>query len=230
MRIMTTSLSTFHGWLPGRILLPAGFAMFIGVGAYVVADDQGYQRGLTQQTQQKEIARLIDEPSEVLLNEAEAARKADRQGIPGLLRAIDPAALYQPTPPSKPVVAAVKPAPVKPAPAKLTPAKHVAEAANTLPTGVERFDRCEGACDTRDPMIVQASYSVTEPLAPRAATPAPAPVVAAESEGFSLPSPGEIVDRTVEGTQSAYGAVRDGAASAIDSVKRAVSGAIDLIR
>lgn len=223
MRIMTTSLSSFHGWLPGRILLPAGFAVFIGVGAYVVADDQGYQRGLTQQTQQKEIARLIDEPSEVLLNEAEAARKADRQGIPGLLRAIDPAALYQPTPPSKPVVAAVKPASAKPA-----LAKHVAATVSTLPRGVERFDRCEGACDTRDPMIVQASYSVTEPLAPQAA--APAPVVAAESEGFSLPSPGEIVDRTVEGTQSAYGAVRDGAASAVDSVKRAVSGAIDLIR
>lgn len=225
MRIMTTSLNTFHGWLPGRILLPAGFAVFIGVGAYVVADDQGYQRGLTQQTQQKEIARLIDEPSEVLLNEAEAARKADRQGIPGLLRAIDPAALYQPTPPSKPVVAAVKPAPVKPA-----PAKHVAETASTLPTGVERFDRCEGACDTRDPMIIQTSYSVAEPAAPRAAVPAPAPVVAEESEGFSLPSPGEIVDRTVEGTQGAYGVVRDGAASAIDSVKRVVSGAIDLVR
>jgi hypothetical protein len=224
---MTTSQAAFQGWLPGRVLLPVGFAALVGIGAYVVADSHGYERGLAEHMPMTEVASIAEEPSEVLLNEAEAQWKADRQGIPGLLRAIDPAAVYQPNAPQKPVVAIVKSPAAKPA-----HAKRVEQTASALPGGVERFDRCEGTCDTRDPMIVQASYSVTEPAAPAAATHASTPVVAAatDSESFSLPSAGEIVERTVEGTQSAYGAVRDGAASAVDSVKRTLSGALDLMR
>ncbi|PZQ83902.1 MAG: hypothetical protein DI549_06325 [Ancylobacter novellus] len=225
MRIMATSHAAFQGWLPGRVLLPVGFAALVGIGAYVVADGHGYERGLAEHMPVTEVARIAEEPSEVLLNEAEAQWKADREGIPGLLRAIDPTAVYQPSAPQKPVVAIVK-SPV----AKPGHARHVDQTASALPAGVERFDRCEGACDTRDPMIVQASYTITEPAQPAPKSQPSAPAVAAASESFSLPSAGDIVDRTVEGTQSAYGAVRDGAAAAVNSVKRTLSGALDLIR
>ncbi|MDQ0510353.1 hypothetical protein [Ancylobacter amanitiformis] len=245
MRFAGTSYASFHGWLPGRILLPLGFGAAVLVGIYAFADDHGYRRALAEQVPQKNEARLIaEEPSEALLNEAEAAAKSDRQGIPGLLRAIDPTALYRGAaePASSVAVAA---------PAAVSAPKHAApHVAAVMPAGVERFDRCEGACDTRDPMIISASYhigltsaaadSVAAPTGahamlaapPTPFTPAPAaPVAEAETGGFfGLPSAGAIVDRTVEGTASAYGAVKNGAAAAVDSVRGAVSGAFSFMR
>ncbi|MBB3772373.1 hypothetical protein FHS55_002985 [Angulomicrobium tetraedrale] len=243
MRFAGTSYASFHGWLPGRILLPLGFGAAVLVGIYAFADDHGYHRALAEQAPQKSEARLIaEEPSEALLGEAEAAAKSDREGIPGLLRAIDPTAVYHGGAEHKSSVAVVTSTAVP---------KHAApHVATAMPAGVERFDRCEGACDTRDPMIIRASYqvgmtsadadSVVAPAGahavlaatPAAVTPAPAaPVVEAESGGFfGLPSAGAIVDRTVEGTASAYGAVKNGAAAAVDSVRGAVSDAFSFMR
>jgi len=221
MRLIRTSFSAFQAWPRVRLLLPVGFAAIVAAGTYVVADGNGYERGLAEQAQKKDIARLVVEPSEVFLANVERAAKADREDIPVLLRAIDPAAVYRPS--AKPAVAN--------SPAAAT--RHVAaRSAEALPAGVERFDRCGSRCDTRDPMIVRTNYPITasaEPLDAPAA-PAPLPPVAAESDGLTLPSAGEIVDRTVAGTAAVYGSMRDGAASVLDTMQQAVSGTLDLMR
>lgn len=221
MRSRTTLLSGFRGSLPGRVMLPVGFALILAAGTYMVAESEGYQRGKTDQANAQEsvknLARLVAQPIEL---DAEPTEKGDQLDIPKMIRAIEPSAVYRPT-----EKAAAKP--VRPAGtvAATTPV--------SLPVGVERFDRCEGNCDTRDPMITHSSYPVlvsTSAPAPAASAPAsgtPAPTApqarAEEDESFlglpSLPSAGEIVDRTVQGTSATY-----------DTMKQAVSGAIDFLR
>lgn len=224
MRLARSSKTSFHGSLAGRILLPLGFGVALAAGIYVFADGHGYKRGLAEQAKPKDEARLVvDEPSEALLNEQEEAAKGDRQGIPGLIRAIDPRSVYHAAPVVLQADASARPSSKRHSP------QHVAAA---MPAGVERFDRCEGACETRDPMIVRTSYPIG-PAAAAEAAPAPLPVAApvVASIGLpALPSPADLVDRTVEGTAVAFGAVKDGTTAAVDTMKSAVDNAFAFIR
>ncbi len=221
MRSRTTLLSGFRGSLPGRVMLPVGFALILAAGTYMVAESEGYQRGKTDQANAQEsvknLARLVAQPIEL---DAEPTEKGDQLDIPKMIRAIEPSAVYRPA-----EKAAAKPARTTGTVAVATPV--------SLPVGVERFDRCEGNCDTRNPMIAHSSYpvlvSTSAPAraasAPASGTPAPAEpqAPAQEDDSFlglpSLPSAGEIVDRTVQGASATY-----------DTMKQAVSGAIDFLR
>lgn len=237
MRFSTTSLSGFHAWLPGRVMLPVGFALAIAAGTYVFAEGEGFERGkaaqasATERAQEsvKTLARLVAQPIEL---DDEPTEKGDRLDIPTMIRAIEPSAVYRP--PQKPAVRAASRAEgakqAKPVAAAGQPESLSPDAVTmvSLPVGVERFDRCEANCDTRDPKVVRSSYPVVvgaQDVAPGPNTP-PAPVLARaepEDEGFlglpPLPSASEIVDRTVQGTSAAY-----------DGMKQAVSGALDILR
>jgi len=226
MRISTSLLSALRERVPGRLLLPVGFAVVVATGAYVVADGTGYERGKAAQASAQEsvrnLARLVAQPIEL---DEEPTLKGDRQDLPTMIRAIEPSAVYRAPQAARAASGSVKPKPAAEASAAI---EHAA-----LPAGVERFDRCEGACETRDPKIVQTAYPVLmespEATAARVAAgpnAPPAPVIARADEPTAgllglppLPSAGEIVDRTVQGTTQAY-----------DSMKQAVSGAIDFLR
>lgn len=230
MRISSNLLSALRDRVPGRLLLPVGFAVVVATGAYVVAESTGYERGKAAQASAQEsvrnLARLVAQPIEL---DEEPTLKGDRQDLPTMIRAIEPSAVYR-APQAARAAGSAKPRPAAEASAAI---EHAA-----LPAGVERFDRCEGACETRDPKIVQTSYPaasypvLTESPEATAARVAagpnapPAPVIARADEPAAgllglppLPSAGEIVDRTVQGTTQAY-----------DSMKQAVSGAIDFLR
>lgn len=238
MPFMTRSRSTFQSWLPGRIMLPVGFALAIAAGTYVVAEDHGYMRGKVDgasaqaraEESVKTLARLVAQPVDL---DEEPTEKGNRLDIPTMIRAIEPDAVYH-----RPHKAAAKPAATATAHTAATTADVAA-----MPSGVERFDQCGARCDSRDPMVTRVSYPVaagspqtppasapTQPLDLAAATPGPnappAPILASaekKDEGFlglpPLPSAGELVDRTVEGTTRAY-----------DGVKQAVNGALDFLR
>ncbi|MDQ0348532.1 hypothetical protein [Ancylobacter vacuolatus] len=240
MRPMMHSRSTFQSWLPGRIMLPVGFALAIAAGTYVIAESNGYARGkadeagaLQAQESVKTLARLVAQPVDLA---EEPTEKGDQLDIPTMIRAIEPGAVYKP--PQKAAAKAVAPH-VTTGEAPLSSDITVA----SLPAGVERFDQCGARCDSRDPMVTHAEAPLVvggqpEPAAaaspvgvPRdlAAAPVivpPAPVVARveePKEGFlglpPIPTASEIVDRTVEGTNRAY-----------DGMKQAVNGALDFWR
>lgn len=223
-------ISAARDRVSGRLLLPVGFALFLAAGTYVIAESSGYERGKAAQASAEEsvrnLARLVAQPIEL---DEEPTQKGDRL-LPTMVRAIEPSAVYR-----APVAHAAKPAKVSPA-ASVAAAETAAPAA--LPAGVERFDHCQGVCETRDPRIVRAAYPVlvespeaaAARAAPRAEAPrpdAPPALVTARAEepetgllGLPpLPTAGEIVDRTVQGTTQAY-----------DSMKQAVTGAIDFLR
>lgn len=215
MRHNWSSLSAFQAWLPGRVLLPAGFAALVAVSIYLVGDGRGYERGVSEAVVVKDATQVvISEPAEDA--SVEALSKADRLDIPVLIRAIEPEAVYKP-----PQAGAGTAKPAKTA------------AAMALPAGVERFDQCGAGCDTRDPMIVRTSYPVgaaaTAPTDPQRA-PEPQPQEAGLLGLPPLPAPGDILDRTVKGTTAAYDAVKDGAVSTYDTVKDALGSAIGLTR
>ncbi|MCK0208147.1 hypothetical protein MWN33_08905 [Starkeya koreensis] len=224
--------------VPGRLLLPVGFALFLAVGTYVIAENSGYERGKAAQASAEEsvrnLARLVAQPIEL---DEEPTEKGDRL-LPTMVRAIEPSAVYR-----APTAHAAKPAKASVAAGSAGVASAEESAAAALPAGVERFDHCQGACETRDPKVVRAAYPVLvespeataaraarRPDVPFAEAPrpdAPPALVTARAEapeeGFlglpPLPTAGEIVDRTVQGTSQAY-----------DSMKQAVSGAIDFLR
>ncbi|TCK23198.1 hypothetical protein EV667_3876 [Ancylobacter aquaticus] len=245
MRSMMRSRSTFQSWLPGRIMLPVGFALAIAAGTYVIAEGNGYARGkadeagaLQAQESVKTLARLVALPVDLA---EEPTDKGDQLDIPTMIRAIEPGSVYKP--PQKSAAKSVVPR-VTNGEAPLSSDITVA----SLPAGVERFDQCGARCDSRDPMVTHASVPVVvgaqqmppepatlpsaapgRPLDLASADPAvvpPAPVMAREpekKEGFlglpPIPTATEIVDLTVDGTNRAY-----------DGMKQAVNGALDLWR
>jgi predicted component of type VI protein secretion system len=245
MRPMMHSRSTFQSWLPGRVMLPVGFALVIAAGTYMIAEGNGYARGKAdeasaQQAQEsvKTLARLVAQPIDLA---EEPSDKGDQLDIPTMIRAIEPGAVYKP-----PQKAAAKPATARTASAEAPLSSDITVA--SLPAGVERFDQCGARCDSRDPMVTHAAAPLVvgaQPMPPEpAAAPAtapvgmprdlaaaspvvpPAPVIARveePKEGFlglpPIPTASEIVDRTVEGTNRAY-----------DGMKQAVNGALDLWR
>jgi len=196
--------SRIHSKRTNRIALPIGFAVLLGAGIYM-ANGTGTPDA-TQPGQPEKVARVVTPAEDVEFN---TVPKGNAPSIPTLLRAIEPAAVY------KPAVAEKK-----------KPAHEVAEKrVVAMPVGVERFDQCQGNCDTRDPMLVPVSYPpVAQPPAARPLE--PMRTADAESSLFSLPSlpsPGELVDRTVSGTKAAYGVVEG-------AVSGAVSDVIGLVR
>lgn len=209
-------------------MLPVGFALIIAAGTYFVAESEGYERGVADQASAQEsvknLARLVAQPIEL---DDELLQKADRLQAPAMIRAIEPASVYRPGmsthAKSKGEVART---------AKTEAGRSVGATTTVagLPGGVERFDRCGAGCDTRDPMIVRTAYPVV--VAAPDDTPErerPPAIVEnraqAEDDSFlglrlpSLPSAGEVVDRTVAGTTAAY-----------DGLKQSVTGAIDALR
>ncbi len=198
--------------LPGRVLLPAGFAALVGASIYLVGDGRGYERGVGE-------AVVVREATPVVVSEPAAdgaagaistgaLAKADRLDIPVLIRAIEPGAVYSPPQTGAGASKTVQ-----------------TSAALALPAGVERFDQCGDACETRDPMIVRASYAVVAPAVS-------APVSEARETGPfglpALPGAGEVVDRTVKGTTAAYDALKEGTVATYDAVKGALGKAIGL--
>lgn len=229
MGFSRTSLSSFGAGRTGRLMLPVGFALIIAAGTYFVAESEGYERGVADrasaQESVKNLARLVAQPIEL---DDDLLQKADRLQAPAMIRAIQPASVYRPgmSAHAKSKMDAAKTAAAK-AEGKAVGAT---AAAAGLPGGVERFDRCDASCDTRDPMIVRTSYPVV--VAAPDDTPErerPPAIVEnraqAEDDNFlglrlpSLPSAGEMVDRTVAGTAAAY-----------DGLKQSVTGAIDFLR
>ncbi len=188
--------SRIHSKRSNRIALPIGFAVLLGAGMYL-ANGTGTPDA-NETVRRENIARLVTPTDDV---ECNTAPRGNTIPAPELVRAIEPAAVY-------------KPAVVE----KKKPQEVAVKREMALPAGVERFDQCRDNCDTRDPMLVPASYPVVlnQPAAPHAA------VHEAESSLFglpSLPSPGEIVDRTVAGTAAAYGVVKQAVSSTIDLVR-----------
>ncbi|MDF2618140.1 MAG: hypothetical protein K0S00_799 [Xanthobacteraceae bacterium] len=233
MRFSRTSLSSFGAGRTGRLMLPVGFALVIAAGTYFVAESEGYERGVADRASAQEsiknLARLVAQPIEL---DDDLLQKADRLQAPAMIRAIEPASVYRP---GMSAHAKSKMDAAKTAAAKAEGKAVGATAASAgLPTGVERFDRCGAGCDTRDPMIVRTSYPVvvsapmeaSDQTADRELPPAIVENRAqAEDDSFlglrlpSLPSAGEMVDRTVAGTAAAY-----------DGLKQSVTGAIDALR
>lgn len=230
MRHNGSSLAAFQAWLPGRFLLPVGFAGLVAVSLYLVGDGRGYERGIAEQVAQQ--AAPLDAMTSVeplpevsAIAEPSAAEKADRVPIPVLVRAIEPDAVYRPA--AKAAHAA----------AGSSSSAALATQANTaFPEGVERFDRCGSACDTRDPLIVRTSYPAAGGSLGTSAVPVapshPTDAAPAKAEGVfglpALPAPGEIVDRTVKGTSAAYEAVKNGTMATYDTLKGALGSAIGL--
>lgn len=223
MRSMTRSRSTFQSWLPGRIMLPVGFALAVAAGTYVIAESNGYARGKAdeagaQQAREsvKTLARLVALPPDMASDMVEEPTdRTDRLDIPTMVRAIEPGAVYRP--PQKTAKAGA----VREVAARTTVAAAPAEAplssdiaVASLPAGVERFDQCGGRCDSRDPMVTRASYPVVvgaQQLPPNpAATPAAAPAPAARqpldlvaAPGPDLP-PAPIVARPEEAKEEGF--------------------------
>lgn len=191
--------SRIHSKRTNRIALPIGFAVLLGAGMYM-ANGTGTPDA-TQTGQAEKVAQVVTSADEVEFN---TVPKGNAPSIPTLLRAIEPAAVY------KPAVADKK-----------KPNEVAVKRVVAMPAGVERFDQCQGNCDTRDPMLVPVSYpAVVNPPAARPLE--PMRPVEAESSLFSLPSlpsPGELVDKTVAGTQAAYGVVKQAVTSTIDLVR-----------
>lgn len=191
--------SRIHSKRTNRIALPIVFAVLLGAGMYM-ANGTGSPDAM-QAAQPEKIARVVTPAEDVEFN---TVPKGNSPSIPTLLRAIEPAAVY------RPAVADKK-----------KPSEVAVERVAALPPGVERFDQCQGNCDTRDPMLVPVSYPMA--VSPTAAKPLePMRPVEAESSMFSLPSlpsPGELVDRTVAGTKAAYGVVKQAVTSTIDLVR-----------
>lgn len=189
-----------------------GFCGLLVAGTYAFSQHAGAS---------KDIARLVEPPAED--DYADAAR-GDR--MPIVLRTADDAA---PAP-----VEAVKPATPIPAEVPKPPRrgtvataaeKAAAERSATarpvvvMPAGVERFDDCRTICDTRDPMVV-----ASQPAPRGAPVLMPAqPAAQAESETLfglpPLPSAEQLLNGAVDGT-----------GAAIDRMKQAVEGAMDLVR
>ena len=191
--------SRIHSRRSNRIALPIGFAVLLGVGMYL-ANGTGAP-DVNEATHRENIARVVTPAEDVEFN---TAPKGSSLPVPELVRAIEPAAVY------KPAVADKK------KPHEATVKRVVA-----LPAGVERFDQCTGNCDTRDPMLVPASYPVVTNQPARSSR-----AVEADSSLFSmpsLPSPGELLDKTISGTKAAYGTVEG-------AVSGAVTGVIGLVR
>ncbi len=106
--------------------------------------------------------------------------------------------------------------------------------AATLPKGVERFDRCQTACDSRDPVIL-ASWTPAAAPAPVAARPTVTPNVLLPPAPMSPPQPPKtgMFEGAVDGVLALAGSGKrmiDGAVSSAGStlttVKSAVFGAI----
>jgi len=190
--------SRIHSKRTNRIALPIVFGLLLVAGAYM-ANGTGTPDPAT--THPEKIARLVTPADDIEFN---TVPKGSTLPAPELVRAIEPAALY------KPAVADKK------KPHEATVKRVVA-----LPAGVERFDQCQNNCDTRDPMLVPVSYPVVTSQ-PAAKPLEPMRPVEAESSLFSLPSlpsPGELVDKTVSGTKAAYGVVKQAVVSTIDLVR-----------
>ena len=191
--------SRIHSRRSNRIALPIGFAVLLAAGIYM-ANGTGTPDAQAV-AQPEKIARLVPPTEDVEFN---TVPKGNRAPLPELVRAIEPAAVYKPT------VAEKK-----------KPQEVVEKRVAALPPGVERFDQCQGNCDTRDPMLVPVSYPAVA-NAPAARPLEPMRPLEAESSLFdlpALPSPGDLVDRTVAGTQAAYGAIRQAVSSTIDLVR-----------
>ncbi|MCS0497623.1 hypothetical protein NVS89_21255 [Ancylobacter sp. MQZ15Z-1] len=215
--VPTTSLARFQGWLPGRVMLPVGFAAILALGVYAVGTGRHGAEGETAQAAPpSDVVRVISAASDDTPAPARAGHQKDDAPAPSLVMAIDPGAVYRPR------------------------AEHAAGAARTathagedmtIPAGVERFDTCGPGCDSRDPLVLHSSYPVrvapaqvapaefaTTQAAPQAARPAEA-----DDDGLfdlpSLPAPGEVYDRAVEGTSAVY-----------DTLKQAVGGVVQRFR
>lgn len=108
--------------------------------------------------------------------------------------------------------------------------------AATLPKGVERFDRCQTACDSRDPVIL-ASWTPAAAPAPVAARPTATPNVLVPPAPMAPPQPAKagMLEGAVDGALALAGSGKrmidgavTGAGNTFTSVKTTVLGAISL--
>lgn len=201
-------LARFQRWLPGRVLLPLGFAAALAGGVYLVSAGHGdAPRGAALSgTVPPDVVRVISSTSvNAPAAPANAAPAKEAAPAPGYVRAIAPDAVYRPTHGQGGATAHEG--------ALSRVAGQEAHENMTMPAGVERFDDCGTGCDTRDPLVVHSSYPAgTEPTAEPAA-----PATAEEETLLDLP--GEMFDRAVEGTSAAY-----------DTLKDAVGGVVQRFR
>lgn len=191
----------FSNRLPGwarRAALPFGFALAVTGGSAML------MRGAISVSETKApepLAQLVLPPPSAALQSAEHGGHP----APTYVRAIESDAVFVAQKAKKPLE------------------NHkVAEVSPTLPAGVERFDKCSGDCDTRDPLIVPVTYSIVTP---------PTPLAAQKEDNalFSLPKfedGAALIDRAKEATASATTSVVDAARQAVTSVGDFAAGLV----
>ncbi|WP_029003611.1 hypothetical protein [Azorhizobium doebereinerae] len=110
-------------------------------------------------------------------------------------------------------------APLPAARPRAVPAAKLADA-SALPSGVERFDRCRSACDSRDPALTGAALAMSV-VATGPAMPVPPPAPEATPKGPFRSAMGVIGD----GRRMLDGAIGTASATLV-TVKEAMLGAI----
>ncbi|QIB33356.1 hypothetical protein [Ancylobacter pratisalsi] len=208
-KIPATPLARFHGWLPGRVLLPLGFAAMLAVGTYLVGTSPSDPSANTalNRAAPPDVVRVISSSS-ATGDAATTAAATAPLSAPTYVRAIAPDAVYRPTRAHGTAEGA------RQASGSRLAGQEAREDVS-MPSGVERFDDCGAACDTRDPLVVHSSYPAG--MGPSQAQPQPAK--AEDDQWLDLPAPGEMFDRAVEGTEAAY-----------DTLKDAVGGVVQRFR
>lgn len=198
---MSLSFFGFKSWVR-RAALPFGFALAVTAGSTVLMRT-AISNVDTPAAQP--VARVILPPPAEPAPAAHGGHPA-----PIYVRAIESGTVY--TPPA----------------AEKTASNHKVDDSSrqtglaALPQGVERFDRCTEACDSRDPLIERTNYTEAAAAAPTyqvVDTPAPQ-----ESNSlFSLPK----WDDGVEMIDRARAAVVSAGSEAVGTMKKAVEGASD---
>lgn len=175
--------------------------------------------------------------------------------LPQPLEAVGTATIGGTTPPTATVELAATP----PAPAVLPPPKPrvVAAAAPTKPatsraparTGLAPFETCLPDCETRDPLVATAGPpapaapqmlmvvpAAPQPLPPQATTAEPSlsflPPALLETleEPIPTPPPPGPVDLAVDTGQALVEQVQGASTAVVNGTRRAIDGAVDLIR
>ncbi|MDR6952135.1 hypothetical protein J2X65_001486 [Ancylobacter sp. 3268] len=198
---MSLSFFGFKSWMR-RAALPFGFALAVTAGSTVLMRTA---ISTAETPADQPMARVILPPPAEPAPAAHGGHPA-----PTYVRAIESGAVYAP------------PAAEKAASNHKVDDNSRQAGLATLPQGVERFDRCIEACDSRDPLIERTNYT-------EAAAEAPTYQVVdtpASKEGNSLFSLPKWEDG-VEMVDRARAAVVSAGTEAAGTVKKAVEGASD---
>lgn len=201
---MSLSSHVFPAWMR-RAVLPVGFAVVVTAGSSLLM----HEVMSTASEAPAPVAQLIPPPPAI---EVEPAHRGGHSA-PSYVRAIEPDAVY------------VAPHVEKTSLNQRSGAKSV-----ELPAGVQRFDDCGSACDTRDPLIVHTTYAPAPATPNASAAPAPQPAEQkADNSLFSLPKWDDgvaLIDRAKDATVSATHSAVDTARQAVNSVTDFAAGLV----